>query len=516
MSLLGIDVGTSGCKAAVFSEEGELLSFVYEEYDVVSSRPGWAELDTRGVWEKVRRVIRAAVSGPFAKRDPIEALAVGSLGEALVPVTRDRRILGPSILNFDSRGEEYLATLGEALSAERWYSINGNILGGHYSLPKLLWIRDHLPHLYDEADKFLLWGSFVSFMLGADPVVDLSLANRTLLLDIGAGEWSGEILGLTGIERAKLPDLARAGEVIGAVSTRVAGELGLPAGIPIVAGGHDQCVTALGCGVIDEGMCVYGMGTFICITPVFRERRDPASMIARGLCTEHHVVPGRFVTFIYNQAGSLVKWFRDTFAAAEHREALAAGTDIYASLFAEMPEGPSGLLVVPHFTATGPPAFISDSCGVIAGLKLGTPRGAILKGILEGVTFYLRECLEMLPPTGIEAREFRAVGGGSRSDAWVQLSADILGRPFVRPRVTEAGVLGAAIIAGVGAGIFSSFAEGVEVMVRIERVFEPDPHERERYQPHYQRYKRLWPVFYRHLRSPERGHAFGDPPSAAT
>jgi xylulokinase len=355
--------------------------------------------------------------------------------------------------------------------------------------------------MYEKAHKFLLWGSFVAFMLGADPTVDYSLANRTLLLDLDAEEWSGEILKLAGIDRAKLPDLAPSGQIIGTVSGHMAEELGLPAETLIVAGAHDQCATAVGCGVIEEGVSTYGMGTFICITPVFRERRPQRLMIERGLCTEHHAAPGRFVTFIYNQAGSLVKWFRDTFAAAEHHEAVAKGRDIYPSLFAEMPEGPSGLIVLPHFTTTGPPAFISNSCGIIVGLRLETPRGAILKGILEGITFYLKECLEMLPPTGIEIAEFRAVGGGSKSDNWVQLSADILERPFVRPKITEAGVLGAAIIAGVGANIFSSFEEGVEEMVKMDRVFEPNLRKSGPYRYQFEKYKRLWPLLSGYLHS---------------
>jgi len=131
-------------------------------------------------------------------------------------------------------------------------------------------------------------------------------------------------------------------------------------------------------------------------------------------------------------------------------------------------------LILPHFATTGPPGFISDSCGVIAGLRLETSRGDILKGILEGTTFYMKECVESLPPTGIEISDFRAVGGGSKSDTWVQICADIMGRPFVRPRITEAGALGAAIIAGVGTGLFSSYEAGVDAMVSLERAFEPD------------------------------------------
>ena len=223
-------------------------------------------------------------------------------------------------------------------------------------------------------------------------------------------------------------------------------------------------------------------------------------MMARGLNTEHHVVPGRYVTFIYNQGGSLVKWFRDTFAEEEYRRALESGEDIYSRLFAEMPPGPSPILVLPQFTTTGPPEFISDSSGVLTGLRLETRRGEILKGILEGATFYLRECIESLPATGIEINEYRAVGGGSKSDAWLQISADILGKPLVRPQVTEAGVLGAAIIAGVGSGVFPSYAAGVAAMVKLERTFEPDPIAQNNYSPRYQNYKQLWPTVQGFLR----------------
>jgi len=499
MSLLGIDVGTTGCKAAIFSEEGELLASAYEEYDVHRPQPGWAELDAVEVWAKVKQTIRAAVSQ--TTRDTVRALAVSSLGEAMVPVTADRQILGPSIVaNFDVRGEEYIERLSSVLTNENFYRINGNTLGINYGLPKLMWIKEHQPDLYGQAYKFLLWGSFVPFMLGAEPVVDFSLVNRTLLFDIGQEAWSDEILELAALDRAKLPNTAPSGTVVGTVSERVAGELGLSPSVSIVTGAHDQCATAVGCGAIEEGQAVYSMGTFLCITPVFGKRRQPAVMIERGLNTEHHAVPGKYVSFIYNQGGSLVKWFRDTFAAAEHRQAQETGRDIYAQLIAEIPEGPGGVMVLPHFTITGPPAFISDSCGVIAGLRLETSRGDILRGILEGITFYLKQCVASLPPTGIEIADFRAVGGGSKSDAWIQVCADIFGRSFVRPTVTEAGALGAAIIAGVGSGMFPSYEAGVQAMVSLERTFEPNPQQGKLYESQFQRYRRLWPLMGEYLR----------------
>jgi len=248
---------------------------------------------------------------------------------------------------------------------------------------------------------------------------------------------------------------------------------------------------ANGSSVIGEGRAMYGMGTFICIVPVFSQPRDPNVMIARGLNSEHHAIPGKYVTFMYNEGGALFKWFRDTFARAERQLAREAGEHIYARLLAEIPDGPSEVTVLPRFSATGRPDLISDACGVIVGLRLDTTRGDILKGILEGTTFYVREWVASLPATGIHITDYRAVGGGSKSDAWTQVCADIMGRPFMRPKVTEAGALGAAIMAGVGSGIFPSIASGVESMVRLDRTFDPSPERQRLYDGRFQRYTRL-------------------------
>jgi xylulokinase len=497
MSLLGIDIGTSGCKAAVFTHTGQLVNLAYEEYDYQRPEPGWAELDTPRIWQQIKQTIRRAVAG--STEDPIRALSVSSLGEAVVPVTVDRRILGPSLLNFDVRGVEYVSELRKTIPVERLYRINGNPLGNQYSLTKLMWIKNNQPELYRQTDFFLHWSGFVSFMLGAQARVDYSLANRTLLFDIEQREWSGELLALTKLDREKLPAPIPSGTVIGMVGNEIAQELGLPGGVPIISGGHDQCCNGIGCGVVAPGQAMYGMGTYLCMVPVFAQRPNDNVMLEQGLTTEHHVVPGQYVSFIYNQGGVLVKWYRDTFARLDRQQATTNRQDIYALLLAEMPEGPSRVMVLPHFTATGPPKFIDNSCGVIAGLKLETDRGEILKGLIEATTFYLRDCFENLPKTGIEITDFRAVGGGSKSDAWVQICADILGRPFVRPKVNEAGVLGAAILAGTGSGVFRSLEEGVDAMVQLDQTFLPDPVKQRQYTDRFVQYQRLWPLLAEYL-----------------
>jgi xylulokinase len=498
MNLLGIDVGTTGCKVALFSLQGEMLASAYREYDAQNLQPGWAQLDAAVIWEDVKETIRSVMaSRPGAE---IQALSVSSLGEAVVPVSEDRQILGPSLLNFDIRGKEFLADLAALLPDQRLYAINGNILGNHYGLTKLKWIRAHQPELYARSYKFLHWSAFIAFLLGADPVVDFSLANRTLLFDIHKGDWSDALLEDAGIDRSKLPATAPSGTVIGIVSAHIAADLGLPQGVRIVSGAHDQCANAVGCGVVDSGSAVYGMGTYHCITPVFTSHPNPQAMIERGLNTEHHAIPGRYVCFIYNQGGSLVKWFRDTFAVVEHHQAETESRSIYPALFDEIPAGPSSVMVLPHFSPTGPPDFIANSSGLLAGLHLETSRGDVLKGIIEGAAFYLKEVVDSLPATGIQIENYRAVGGGSRSDTWVQTCADIFGQPITRPVITEAGALGAAIIAGVGSGLFESYAQGVAAMVKLERTFEPDLHLHERYQVRYQYYQRLWPLMADYLR----------------
>lgn len=499
MSLLGIDVGTTGCKAVVFDEDGQAIASAYREYDLQRPQLGWAELDAVQVWDAIKSTIHQAAAG--SRADPIAALAVSSMGEAVVPVTRDRQILGPSINpNFDLRGETYVGALAQALDDERLYRINGNVLGNNYSLTRIKWIKEHQPDLYERTDRFLFWGSLVPFMLGADPCADYSLANRSLLFDLDREDWSHELVSWAGLDRDKLPDTVPSGTVIGRIARSAADELGLPSDVALVSGAHDQCASAVGCGAVEAGRAAYGMGTFICITPVSGERGDPAAMIAQGLNTEHHAVPDRYVCFIYNQGGALLKWFRDTFAALEHRQAAQQGRDIYAELIAEMPVHPSSVVALPHFAPTGPPDFVHDSCGVLAGLRLETERGDILKGLLESVTFYLKACVDALPAAGIEIADYRAVGGGSKSDAWIQLSADVFGRPFLRPKITEAGALGAAIMAGVGSGAFDAYGSAVDAMVKPDRTFEPDPAQHRRYQGRFESYSALWPLMRDYLR----------------
>jgi len=491
MSLLGVDVGTTGCKAAVYATEGECLARAYREYPTLHPQEGWAELDSRAVWDAIKQTIAEAAAG--AQGDPVTALSVSSMGEAMTPVSKDRQILANSILCSDVRGSEYAEAFLRDPGQERFYAINPNVLGIAYSMPKLAWIRDHMPDLYRSAHRFLLWGDLVGFMLGGEPITSYSLANRTLLFDIHRECWSETLIEKAGLDVGKLPAVAPSGSIAGTVSHGMAEELGLPPGVVIVVGGHDQCCNALGAGIIEAGRAVCGAGTFECYAPAFTMPSDPMEMLRRRLNIEHHVVPGLYLTFAYNQSGSLVRWFRDTFARAE---ALAAppGTDIYDVLTAEMPTDPTDLLVLPYFEPTGPPAFVTDATGAILGLRTTTTRGDILKAIMESAVLYFVECTEALNALGLGSSEYVAAGGGSRSDAWMQIRADVFGVPFIRARETEGSTLGAAMLAGVASGVYSSFESAVSLMVARDRVFVPDPVRHERYRKKSEVYRRLYPT----------------------
>lgn len=483
MSLLGIDIGTTGCKAAAFSLDGRMIGQAYCEHACSYPAPGQVELDSSGVWQNIKDII-LRTAGSTGK-DPITALSISAMGEAATPVSEDRRLLGPCILSSDVRGQETIDRLAAEFGKDGFYAINPNILTGpNYTLPKLLWLKDHRPDLYDRADKFLLWDGLVGFLLGCEPFVSYSHANRTLLFDIRRGDWSEALLGFAGVPRDKLPRCLPGGAVAGVISDRMAGELGLPRGVKVVVGGHDQCCNALGAGVCEAGQAVDGIGTYECITPVYNRIPPARDMLRYSLNTEHHVVDGLFVSFVYNQAGSLVRWFRNAFAATEQHV-----PDIYDRLSAEMPPDPTDLLVLPYFEMTGPPGFVADASGAILGLRVNTRRGEVLKAILEGTTFYFLESMEALRTMGVNTREFVATGGGARSDAWLQLKADINNVPFVRPRITECGMLGAAVLAGIATGALGSVSEAVERFVRRDRVFEPDAARHAIYRERSERYR---------------------------
>lgn len=490
MSLLGIDIGTTGCKSVIFSLRGEQLARSYRSYEIVSSKDGIAELNTDNVWTMVKETIKEVVS--VVKSDPVVSLSVSSLGEAMVPVSNDRRILGNSILGADCRGEEFVELLLNNYRAEEVYEITGCYPGSFYSMPKIAWIKEYLPELYAHTDYFLSWADFVCFMLGGIPVTNYSHAGRTLLFNIRKCEWDQGFFNALNLDIQKFASPCPSGNFLGYVDKEIGKQLHLGEEVAIISGGHDQCCAALGGGVrTEEKTAMLGMGTFMCIVPVYDSLPDFSSMYINKLHIEHHVLPDSYISFIYNQAGgALLEWFRKTFLSIDQYSKKTVNP-AYEEIFNEIEDTVSDLLVFPDFAASGPPDFLNGNHGIIHGLSLQHTRGDILKAMLEGVGFYFRNCLEVLNESLPKIELLVASGGGAASCKWLQVMANILNVSVVRNNITEAGALGAAIVAGVGHNIFCDYDSALEKMIHKLTVFAPKTQTQEVYDIKYKRYKEL-------------------------
>ncbi len=491
MSLLGIDIGTTGCKSVAFSVNGQMIASSYEEYNIISEKSGYAELNSLEVWSKIKKTIRNVAQETAS--DPIKALSLSSLGEAVVPVTNQKEILYNSILGIDSRGEEFIQSLANKISEKEVYEINGNIPGVFSTMTKILWLKKYRPEIYYKTDYFLHWADFVCFMLGANPVTNYSLANRTLLFDINNYEWSENLMSLMDLDAFKFAPTIQSGIKIGQISKELSKELFLPEDVEIISGGHDQCCATLGCGIVDTNVAMYGIGTFICVVPVFSSLPDLKIMRQNKFHIEHHVFPNLFVTFLYNlTGGSLIKWYRDTFFVTKNELPTDKDKTAYDILFKEIPEKISEIIVIPRFGPTGAPDFFLKPAGSISNLSFDHTRGDILKAMIEGITFYFKANLPIIEKQGIVIESLTATGGGATSDIWLQITADILNKPIIKNRVTEAGSLGAAILAGVGNKVFSSMNEGINTMVHRDLIFYPNEKNVTTYENKFENYKKVY------------------------
>ena len=493
MSLLGIDIGTTGCKAIVFREDGEILAGAYREYPLHQPQPGWMELDPRQVWGDTQDAIREAVANAGAA-DPVRALSTSVQGEAVTPVAADGEILANSPVTFDERTLPYAGWWDEHLDRMRLFQITGMPPHVMYTINKIMWWRREQPEVYERAAKFLNYGDFALHQLGLPPTIDFSMAGRSMAFDLQRDEWSSEILAAADIDVAKLPEVAPSGTAVGVVPDEIATDLGLPSGVVGVTGGHDQPCGALGGGITEPGLAIDATGTVECITPVFDQVVLSEEMLESNYCCYHHVSPGLYTTLAFNfTGGSLLRWYRDHFAAVEKEEAEVAGMDVYDILLGKAAGGPSPVMCLPHFTMTGTPWFDTRSRGAFLGLTLGTQPSDVVKAILDGVTYEMRLNLDRLAQAGIEVKRLRGIGGGAKSGVWMQLKADIFNRPVARLNVSEGACLGAAILAGVGAGVYPSTAVAND-MVREVEVFEPNAESAARHQERYELYRDLYPT----------------------
>lgn len=495
MSLLAIDIGSSQCKAVVFTAAGAVIARSVCRYAPEFPQPAFAEMDSAIFWRAACKV-----SGEVTRdlvHDPVQALCLSSHGETLIPVDAHGEAMGPAILNIDNRATKEAEWVEKAIGSRRIFEITGLVAHPMYPIPKILWLRQHRPDLYSQARRFQSVTDFIHVKLGLLPHVGYSLASRFLAFDVINEKWSDEILAAAGLKNEQLPIPMPAGTIAGRLRSHGANALGVPIGTPVVIGGHDQACGALGVGVIESGRVADSMGTYECLVAASDQPRLGQAAFATHLNSYSHVVPGKFLTLAYFPSGIMVKWFRDLIfangAATSDADAdgASAAEDPYARMEAESTDIPTGLWITPNLIGTCSPDFDPRARATIFGLASETTRSQIYQGILEGIACELALVTEMLANANGRFRDLYVTGGGTRSPLGLKLRAAITGCRMHVMRCDEAVCQGAAILAGVAAGIYRGIAEGVEGVVREKEIVEPDVRRAASYAGQLTRYRRV-------------------------
>ncbi len=494
MSVIGLDIGTTGCKAIVFGPEWETLGRASREYPVLSPRADWAEQDAEQVWKLALEALAQAVDQ--SRADPPRAMALSVQGEAVIPVDRTGRPLRHAILGMDTRSTAENTWLAETFDPQVLFRRTGMPMHTINTSTKLLWLKRHEPAVWASAAQFLLYEDYFLRRLTGQAVISHCLASRTQMYDLHTSNWAMDILDRCGLEPARLAPVQPGGEaVVGTLDRTIARQVGLTGDVLLVSGGHDQACAALGSGVIRPGLAMVSTGTAEVVevamgSPVLDER-----LRTGGISIYRHVVPGLYLAMTLNHSGGLaLRWFRDTLCRDRCARAAETSADAYDLLLAEAPAGPTPLLVLPHFAGAGTPLLDVHSRGAILGMTFATTQAQIAKAILEGLTYELRMNLELLRDAGIQLDELHAVGGGARSNVWLQMKADICQIRLRVPQITEAACLGAALLAAVGAGIHPDLTSCVNQALHFARTIEPQRAEVGRYDRRYELYGKLYPA----------------------
>ena len=493
MSLMGIDVGTTGCKVVAFDETGAVLAQAGREYPLLSPNPGWYELDPNQVWAYVCDCLRAV--NARLRHDPVTALSLSSQGEAMVPVSKDGRVLANSPVSSDRRNTAQTAEMEAALGSERIFALTGQPISTIYTLPKVLWWRDNAPDIIERAWKFLCYVDFVAFKLGVEPVIDYSMAARTLAFDLNTFDWSDELLAAGGVRRDQMARALPSGEIIGEIPPGLAAELGFVGLVKVVTGGHDQPAGALGAGVLQPGTTMLAIGTTEALVAVADAPRK--AMLEYNVSCYPHAAPGRFIALSGNQTGGrLLRWYRDELGAAERAIADETGRDVYDVIVEQIDDGPGDMILLPYFVGSGGLHNDPTATGVILGLSFDSKRADIVRAILEGLTYEQALCIRRLNEIGVEINRITAIGGGSRSERWMQIKSDITNLPLSIIHTSEAASLGVAMLAGCATGVYGSLEEAAKRLIKRRKTFYPRPDRA----AHYQRQLTLYADLYEALR----------------
>ena len=493
MSLIGLDVGTTGCKAVVFDPDGNMLGYGFREYGIICEEPGMAEQDAEQVWQITCDVLQHALAQSDVH--DVKALSLSVQGDAIIAVDRNFRPVYPAILGMDYRSAPQAGQCAEIFGDRALFDITGMRPHPMNSLIKLLWFTEQRPEQFTQTWKVVTYADFILGKLGAPPIIDYTMASRTMGFDIHTRTWSAYILERLDVGAELLSEAAPSGSAAGTVSRQAAEATGLKQGTLLVTGGHDQTCAALGAGVVHEGIGVISTGTAEVLSTAFTQAALNDAMYQSFYPCYLHAKDGMYCTFSLNHVGGLLlRWYRDNFAGIEMQEAEQHDIDAYDQMLRKMPAGPSPVIVLPHLNGSGTPWCDLSSKGAIVGLTMSTTRHDIVRAILESQTYELKINMETLEQAGVDIQEFIAVGGGAKSRQWLQIKADVLGRPVKTLKVREAACLGAAILAGTAAGVYNSVDDGVAQVVKSHEIFTPGSEMQKKYIDKFRVYTQLYPA----------------------
>jgi len=491
--LVGVDVGTTNTKAVLYDPEvGRVLAVASRPTRVHHPGPGLTEHDPGEIWSAVVECIREATAGRAAG---VRAISSTSMAEAGVPIDRSGRYLYPIISWLDNRSAPQAERWREWLGPAEAFRITGQTIQAKFSINKLMWLRENEPAVIDKLHKWLCMEDFVLYKLSGVDAIDYSLASRTFAFDQRSLAWSPRMLDLAGFSVDVFPRAYPSGTAVGEVTPAAAAETGLPVGAVVATGGHDHLCGSLAAGVVGPGALLDSMGTAESGL-LLSDRYDPdPRLLEAGYCHYAHVIPGCYVTLFGLMGGGVLDWLVQRFWP----EAKAPGPvrsrcfDEALALAAEVPPGASGLVWLPHLGGGRTDQSDEQPRAALVGLTTALDRGHIVRALLESLCYWLRGKLETMAAIAPIGPTITAIGGGARSTLWMQIKADVTDREVRVPLVPESTALGAALLAGVGAGVFATTAEAAASVSRPTTVYYPDPARVAVYDRLYEQFRYLHP-----------------------
>ncbi len=486
MVIAGLDVGTTGCKIALYDENAALITTYYHEYEALH-QDGCHEIHFDDVKNGVFSLLQTA-----AKEHRITALGVTSFGESFAMLDENDNILAPSMLYTDPRGKEECAFLCQAFGEERLTLLSGVKPHPMYSISKILWHKNHQPDVFAKCKRILLGEDFIVYSLTGVAQIDYSLAARTGAFDIEKKCFIKELFDTADIDISLLSTPVPAESVAGEITEKVRQILGIDYTFTVVNGCHDQVAAMIGSGVFAPYQAMDGTGTVECIPVILEKKPTDIAFYDCG----YSVVPyrdGQYACYALSfTGGATLKWFRDNFAQSEYLRCQNEGKNVYAFLDQNVPDDPTGILVLPHFAGAATPYMDNDSTAAFVGITLETTKYHLYKALMEGTCYeMLLNFRTMQAQTG-NITELRATGGGAASDTWLQIKADILDMDITALACKEIGAAGTAALAGKAVGAYDDLSAAVAKMAQVRGVFCPQKQNTETYRALYQKYKNLY------------------------